>query len=91
MRSRQLVITPAGVVRHACDADELFKQLRSGLSATASFWTDHQYFEPETPFFSYFYHLVGPLFLAVQQHDSLCLIMVTMSLHPCLHQNVVTT
>ncbi|KAA6422753.1 MAG: hypothetical protein FRX49_07288 [Trebouxia sp. A1-2] len=38
-------------------SEALFKQLRSGLSATASFWTDHQYFEPETPFFSYLYQL----------------------------------
>lgn len=44
------------VIRDAV-SEALFMQLRSGLSATASFWTDHQYFEPETPFFSYFYQL----------------------------------
>ncbi|DBA84827.1 hypothetical protein WJX77_001720 [Trebouxia sp. C0004] len=44
------------VIRDAV-SEELFRQLRSGLSAAASFWTDHLYFEPETPFFSYFYQL----------------------------------
>lgn len=39
-------------------AGHLFQQLRSVLDQSAAFWSDHNYFDPQTPFFSYLYDLV---------------------------------
>ena len=38
--------------------DAVLRDLTEGLAPSAAFWDDHNYFEPETPFFSYLYDVV---------------------------------
>lgn len=40
-------------------AGELFAQLCEGFHPDGLFWSEHSYHAPETPYFSFYYLLVG--------------------------------
>ena len=61
-------------------AGALLRSLQDGFAQDSLFWREHNYFDPDTPFFSYFYslvrsgsvrHLVTSRFITVQFAPSL--------------------
>ncbi|KAL3136683.1 hypothetical protein ABBQ38_005919 [Trebouxia sp. C0009 RCD-2024] len=63
----------------------VFQQIRQGLDQSAAFWDDHNYFEPQTPFFSYLYDLASApnttIEAAIQELHSL---LLQSAYGPCL-------